>query len=103
MPSVSVVDDPRRLAAAKAKEIAGRSWEELDAYGQQVEEVVTATGQRFRVKSQAFWDMEEWDSTMYLIAKVYPARGWRRYWGHSAVETRGGWDSDEAIPSGPRH
>jgi hypothetical protein len=83
------------------KEIASLSWEELDAYGQQVEEVVTATGQRFRVTSQAFWDMEEWDSTMYVIVKVYPARGWRRLWGYSAVETRAGWNSDEAIPSGP--
>jgi hypothetical protein len=98
---VSVVGDPRRLAAARAKEIASLSWEELDAYGQQVEEVVTAIGQRFRVTSHAFWDMEEWDSTMYVIVKVYPKRGWRRLWGYSAVETRGGWDSDEAIPSGP--
>jgi hypothetical protein len=47
--------------------------------------------------------MEEWDSTMYVIVKVYPARGWRRFCGYKAVVTRGGWYSDEVIPSGPRH
>jgi hypothetical protein len=56
-------EDPRRLADTKAKEIAGLSWEELDEYGKRVEEVVTATGRRFRVRSIAFWDMEEWAST----------------------------------------
>jgi hypothetical protein len=55
--SSSVEDDPRRLADVKAKEIAGLSWEELDAYGRRVEDVVTATGRRLRVTSQAFWDM----------------------------------------------
>jgi hypothetical protein len=70
--SSSVEDDPRRLADVKAKEIAGLSWEELDAYGRRVEDVVTATGRRLRVTSQAFWDKEEWDSTMYVIVKVYP-------------------------------
>ena len=64
--------DPRRLADTKAKEIAGLSWVELDEYGKQVEEVVTATGRRFRVKSTAFWDIEEWASTMYVIVNVYP-------------------------------
>lgn len=96
-----MADDPRRVADAKAKEIAALTWEELDAYGKRVEEAVTARGKRFRVMSHAFWDMEEWDSTMYVIVKVYPARGWRRFWGYSAVETRGGWDSDEAIPTRP--
>ena len=93
--------DPRRLADTKAKEIAGFSWEELDQYGKRVEEVVTASGRRFRVKSIAFWDMEEWASAMYVIVNVYPIPRWRRFWGYSAVETRGGWDDDEAIPERP--
>jgi len=100
--SSSVNDDPRRLAHAKAKEIARLSWEELDAYGERAEELITASGRRFRVKSLAFWDLEEWASAMYVVVKVYPSRGLRRFWGYSAVETRGGWDDDEAIPDGPR-
>jgi hypothetical protein len=93
--------DPRRLADTKAKEIAGLAWEELDQYGKRVEQVSTATGRRFRVKSIAFWDMEAWPSTMYVIVKVYPIPRWRRFWGYSAVETRGGWEDDEAIPERP--
>ena len=91
--------DPRRLADTKAKEIAGLSWVELDEYGKQVEEVVTATGRRFRVKSTAFWDMEEWASAMYVIVNVYPIPRWRRFWGYSAVETRG--DVDDPVPDRP--
>jgi hypothetical protein len=98
--SSSVVDDPRRLAEGKAKEIAALSWEELDAYDKREEEVVAASGQRFRVTSQTFWDMEDWASMMYVIVKVYPPHGWRRFWGYSAVETRGDSD-DDPIPERP--
>jgi len=55
-------NDPRLVARAKAKEIARLSWEELDAYGKRTEEVVTPSGRQLRVKSIAFWDMEEWAS-----------------------------------------
>jgi hypothetical protein len=99
--SSAVADDPRRLADATAKEIAGLSWKELDAYGKRVEEVVSASGRRFRVKSIAFWDMEEWESAMYVIVRVYPIPRWRRFWGYAAVETRGGWEDNEAIPERP--
>jgi hypothetical protein len=94
-------EDPQRIAQAKAKHIASLSWQELDAYGKRDEEVVTPTGRRLRVKAIAFWDMEAWASTMYVIVKVYPLPRWRRFWGYSAVETRGGWDDDEAIPGRP--
>jgi hypothetical protein len=97
--SSNVADDPRQLAGAKAKEIAGLSWEELDAYGKQVEDVVSPTGKRFRVKSIAFWDMDEWESRMYVIVRVYPTPRWHRFWGYSAVETRG--DSDDPVPERP--
>jgi hypothetical protein len=92
-------EDPRRIAQAKAKEIASLSWEELDAYGKREEVVLSPTGRRLRVKSVAFWDMEEWASGIYVIVKVYPTRGWRRIWGYSAVETRG--DSDDLVPERP--
>jgi hypothetical protein len=92
-------EDPRRIAQAKAKEIASLSWEELDAYGKREEVVVSPSGGRLRMKSIAFWDMEEWASGMYVIVRVYPRRGWRRIWGYSAVETRG--DSNDPVPERP--
>jgi hypothetical protein len=92
-------DDPRLVARAKAKEIASLSWKELDAYGKRTEEVVTPSGRQLRVKSIAFWDMEEWASGMYVIVRVRPGRGWRRFVGESAVETRG--DHDDPVPERP--
>jgi hypothetical protein len=77
-------EDPRRIAQAKAKEIASLSWEELDAYGKREEVVLSPTGRRLRVKSVAFWDMEEWASGIYVIVKVYPTRGWRIQRGRDA-------------------
>lgn len=92
-------DDPRRLAQVEAKKIASLSWEQLDAYGRKSEEVVTPAGRRFCVKSIAFWDMEEWSSRMYVIVRVRPGRGWRRFVGEAAVETRG--DDDDPVPERP--
>ena len=92
-------DDPRLLARAKAKEIASLSWEELDVYGKRLEEVVTPLGRQLRVKSHVFWDTEEWASGMYVIVRVRPGRGWRRWLGESAVETRG--DYDDPVPPRP--
>ena len=92
-------DDPRLVARAKAKEIASLSWEELDAYGKRTEEVVTPIGRRLRIKSHVFWDMEEWASGIYVIVRVRPGKGWRRFLGESAVETRG--DADDPVPARP--
>jgi hypothetical protein len=30
------------------------------------------------VKSYTFWDMERWESGLYVIAKAYAERGWPR-------------------------
>jgi len=94
-----VEEDPRRLAQARANEIASLSWEQLDAYGKQTEDVMTPGGRRYRVKAHVFWDMEEWASGMYVIVKVYPIPRWCRFWGYSAVETRG--DVDDPVPDRP--
>jgi hypothetical protein len=45
------------VAAAKASEVAALSWNELDAYGERVEAVTSPSGQNFRVRSLAHWDM----------------------------------------------
>jgi len=92
-------EDPGLVARAKAKEIASLSWEELDVYGHRTEDVVTPTGRKLRVTSNAFWDSEKWASGMYVIVRVRPGRGWRRFVGESAVETRG--DSDDPVPPRP--
>ena len=92
-------DDPRLVAQTKAKEIASLSWEELDAYGKRTEEVVTPVGRRLRVTSNVFWDMDEWDSGLYVIVRVRPGWGLRRFLGESAVETRG--DYDDPVPPRP--
>ena len=75
------------------------SWEKLDAYGKRTAEVITPTDRRLRVKSHVFWDMEKWASGMYVIVRVRPGRGWRRFIGESAVETRG--DYDDPVPPRP--
>jgi hypothetical protein len=95
----STATEGREIAQAKAKALAAMSWQELDAYGRRTEEVTSPTGRRFRVKSFVFWDMEEWASGMYIIVKAYPPNRWRRPFGYSAVETRGG--PDDLVPERP--
>jgi hypothetical protein len=87
------------LARVRADEIAARSWGELDAFGNRSEDVVTSSGGRFRVVSHVFWDMEPWESDMYVIVKVAPERGWRRFWPYKAVRARG---PDDSVPERPR-
>jgi hypothetical protein len=91
-------DEGRSLAEAKATEVVSLPWEALDAYGSREEFVETQAG-RFRVKTSAFWDMDEWASGMYVIAKVYPERGWRRWRPWKAVKVRGG--PDDPVPARP--
>jgi hypothetical protein len=88
------IDEGDAIAEAKAAEIDALSWEELDAYGQRIEEVTSASGQVFRVKSLVFWDIDEWESDLYVSVKVYAPRGWRKFWPHKARRFRGG----ETVP-----
>lgn len=79
-----------RLARAKLRELESLSWDELDAYVERVEETPSESGRRFRVKSYTFWDMEPWESDMYVKVKVYAPRGLRRLWPYTVVGGRGG-------------
>ena len=45
------------------------SWDELDAYGERVEEITLPSGQEIRVRTKAFWDMEPWQSDMHIVAQ----------------------------------
>jgi hypothetical protein len=96
---MNLSDQGRALAEAKADEVAALPWDALAAYGEREETVETATG-RFRVKTVAFWDMDEWASDLYVIAKVYAVRGWRRWRPWKAVRGRGPDDPD--FPAQPQ-
>jgi hypothetical protein len=92
-------EEARQLAQSKAADVAALSWEELDAYGKQEDSSASPSGVRFRVTTVAFWDMEDWRSDLYVITKVYPERGWRRWRPWKAVEVRGG--PDDPVPARP--
>jgi hypothetical protein len=96
---MTVHDEPRRVAEARADEIAALSWEELDAYGDREETITACSGDTFRVKSRAYWDMDEWASGMNISVKVYPSKGVRRIWGYNARRTRG--SADDPVPKRP--
>jgi hypothetical protein len=94
-----VQNEGRALAGAKAESVAALPWDKLDAYDGTVEEVVGSSGARYRLSTTVFWDMEPWASSMYVIVKAAPTRGWRRYWPFKAVEIRGG--PDDLVPAKP--
>jgi len=93
----SRTDEGRSIAEAKAAQIAALDWEDLDAYGLRVEEMKSPSGQLFRVKSLTYWDMEEWESDLYVSVRVYAASGWRKRWPYKAGRTRDG----ETLPPRP--
>ena len=74
-----------RLAALEAL-----SWIEMDSYGERVEPVTTASGERYRVVTGAFWDMDEWASGMELYVKAYATSGLRRLFPFKLWASRGG-------------
>jgi hypothetical protein len=79
--------EARSLAKARLEKLSARSMQELDAYGERRDLVTSASGAHLRVESTAFWDMEAWASMMYVIVKVRPSRGWRRFWPYKASTT----------------
>jgi hypothetical protein len=85
----------RTLAQRKAEEVSALPWDELGRYDEKIEEVELPSGEKVRVKTFAFWDMDEWESDMRVSVKVYASRGWRRYWPWKASRVRGG----ETLPT----
>jgi hypothetical protein len=92
--------EARQIAAEKLAALERLSWDELDAYGTRDERVTAPSGSAYRIKSAAFWDMDEWASGMELSVKVYAARGLRRLWPYKAYGGRGG--PDDLVPERPR-
>jgi hypothetical protein len=67
------------LLTANLDRLRSLPWDELDSYGTRRSEVAGASGRRYTVTTYTFWDMEPWASGMYVIVKVRPRRGWRRF------------------------
>jgi hypothetical protein len=91
--------ESQELAESTADEIAALSWEDLDAYGERAELQKAPSGRTFKVRSRAFWDMDEWASGMNISVKVRRSYGLRRLWGYKAWRTRGG--PDDLVPERP--
>jgi hypothetical protein len=87
-----VAAEGQLIADAKASELAELSWDELDAYGKRIEYVTAPSGRTFRVTATVFWDMEEWESDLYISVKAYAPTGLRRFWRYKAWKVRPGED-----------
>jgi hypothetical protein len=98
--TVGARPEGQALADEKADEIAALSWPELNSYGERAEVATAPTGQVFRVKSRAYWDMEPWESGMNISVRAYAPKGLRRFWGYKAWRTRG--DKNDPIPESPQ-
>jgi hypothetical protein len=89
-------DDAFALIRPRIDRWTSASWEELDRLeggGEVEEEAVAPSGKRYRVRTYAFWDMEPWESGMYVIVKVYGRSGWRKRWPYKGAIQRG--DADD--------
>jgi hypothetical protein len=93
-------DDAEAILRPRLDALTRFSWAELDAYGEKEEIVEAPAGQRFRVVTGAFWDMDEWASGMELYAKAYPELGSRRRRPYTLWAARGG--PDDPVPLAPR-
>lgn len=83
-------EETRTLLRDKVTLMERLTWDELDAYGEHVEEVTLSTGERLRLRSTTYWDMEPWQSDLHIAAKAIPVA--RRFWRKSYREhtIRGG-------------
>ncbi|MEX2196473.1 MAG: hypothetical protein WD844_14405 [Thermoleophilaceae bacterium] len=84
----------RRLVQEQLAELSGRGIHELarlvDTPQVRVQRI--GDGVPHRVRIYAFWDIEEWDSSLYVHVKVY-GRGLRRikpYFGCLVLDPDGG-------------
>ena len=93
---IMTATEGQALADAKADEIARLSWNELDAYGERMEQGTAPSGRVFRVNSRAYWDMEPWASGIEISVKACASGGVRRIWGYKARTTRG--SPDDPVP-----
>lgn len=89
----------QRFLRGRVAEIEQLSWQQLDEYGTRTEEFTAPSGTRYRIRTQAFWDAEQWGSGMEIGAYAYAPNGWRRRWAYKAWGTRGG--PTDPVPAAP--
>jgi hypothetical protein len=84
-----LVTEARQLAEERMREISAMSLDDLLRFedGPVDAEITGPSGRAYRVKIYAFWDMEPYESVLYVRVKVagMGLRGYQRYFG---VETR---------------
>jgi hypothetical protein len=67
-------DDARAIMAPHEAYWISATWEELDrleSSGPIDEEVTGPSGRHYRLRTEAFWDTEPWESGMYVNFRVY--------------------------------
>ena len=105
----SAEEEGAEIVRRKGEEVASLPWRDLDAYGEHFEFVEAPIGRHFVVKSQAFWEMEPWESELYVMTQAHLIDERRRrtflrrqrYWRtHYDWRVRGG-VPDDPIPERP--
>ena len=90
MPAIEK-SEARALIEQRLRHYQDADWIELNEIilTPKIEELTTASGRRYRVKSRAWFDMEAWESGLYVDVYVYAERGLRRRWPYKGVTERG--------------
>jgi hypothetical protein len=92
--------NPRELLDLRMERWSAASWAELSEL-ERAEGVDERVG-GYRLRSYAFWDMEPWQSGLYVKVKIY-GRGLRRLWPYSGVIVRGSSPEDgDPLPDEPQ-
>ena len=84
-------DEARALLDAAIAEIERLSWDDLDQYEERSSQVSTGSGREFVVRTMAYWDMDAWESDMWIVARARLCQGESvRRWPYTARTIRGG-------------
>ena len=60
-------------------ELEAMSWNELDRHETRIDALVGPSGRRFRIRTWAHWDMDPWESDIWLVAEAQPERAFLRW------------------------
>src|SRR5438445_11666616 len=99
----SMRDDDAEAVRRAVKEglavLEAMSWDDLDQHETRIDTLIAPSGRRFRIRTWAYWDMEPWESDMWLVAEAQPEGGFFRWrWPVKERELRRG----ETLPPRPQ-